>query len=124
MNHTDIHVGDILRIRDWDDMVAEFGVNSYGCVDSFPGFTPSMKYLCGETFTVANISPTSCGGVVRLRSVEKLEAIRQSNIEWFISSVMVEPIEYDTPDESYEPISINELKGFLNSNAVEVNNGR
>lgn len=123
MRLEDIHVGDVLRIRQWDDMEAEFGVNSCGGVDSFPFFFSNMKYLCGETFTVANISPTTRDGVVRLRSVEKLEAIRYTNIEWFISSDMVEPIEYDAPDESYEPISINELKGYLNPNADEVNNG-
>lgn len=123
MRLEDIHVGDILRIRDWDDMEAEFGLDVYGNIKCpFLHFDVDMKYLCGKFITVADVT---CDGY--LYSKEKYELPdyweNSADYSWSLLSDMVEPIEYDTPDESYEPISINELKGFLIPNADEVNNG-
>ena len=38
----EFNIGDILRIRDYEDMKA----------DHILGFVPDMKYLCGQRFTV------------------------------------------------------------------------
>lgn len=48
-----IRVGDMIRIRDWDDMKAEFG-EYYGgiAVTDATLFVPSMKNFCGQEFTV------------------------------------------------------------------------
>ena len=48
-----IRVGDTIRIRDWDDMKAEFGEN----FDDIPVtdhtlFVCGMKIFCGQEFTV------------------------------------------------------------------------
>lgn len=48
-------VGDVLRVRQWDDMANEFGYTNpchdeIKCLDIF---VEEMKYLCGKTFTVA-----------------------------------------------------------------------
>lgn len=60
MRLEDIHIGDVLQVRDWDDMALEFGEK-----DGFQGrvvltspavFIPSMRYLCGRVFTVSNIN--------------------------------------------------------------------
>lgn len=51
----DIHIGDILLVRQWDDMVLEFGVTDKGCIDTGYGFDESMKDLCGEQFQVTKI---------------------------------------------------------------------
>ena len=50
------NVGDVLKIRQWDDMVAEYGYNVEGCVINVPcGFITRMRDLCGKRFTVQNI---------------------------------------------------------------------
>ena len=40
-------VGDFVRIRQWNDMVRDFGVTPFGIPCSF-GFTSSMRFLCGK----------------------------------------------------------------------------
>lgn len=53
-------VGDICRIREWDDMFAEFGGgNEY--IDCDFSFVSSMKYLCGKTFTIAEMHARNLG---------------------------------------------------------------
>lgn len=109
MRLEDIHVGDILRIKDWDDMEAEFGLTRSGSIMCQCGFLPEMKYLCGKVFTVKSIEPGY------LRSVEGYEIYGLGRI-WGVSSDMVEPLSFsvDTADESYTSISLNELRDFLN----------
>lgn len=41
-------VGELVRIRQWDDMVKEFGTTSIGSVDCKCQFTTKMKPLCGK----------------------------------------------------------------------------
>ena len=51
MKLEDIHIGDVLQVRDWDDMALEFGehVGAYGTTGyiftSPVRFVYSMKYL-------------------------------------------------------------------------------
>lgn len=47
------NVGDVLQIRQWDDMVAEFGVDESGSIEVPHHFVPEMRGLCGQRFTVA-----------------------------------------------------------------------
>lgn len=48
-------VGDIVRIREWDDMEDEFGVDFSGAIKCNGVFTPSMRYLCGLELQIASI---------------------------------------------------------------------
>ena len=48
-------VGDELRIRVWDDMEAEFGLNKNGNINCLLHFTQSMRDHCGKNFTVSEI---------------------------------------------------------------------
>lgn len=61
MRLEDIRVGDVLRIRDWDDMALEFGEKDGNqgkiILTYLACFITPMKYLCGRTFTVSDISP-------------------------------------------------------------------
>lgn len=54
-------VGQKVRIRDWNDMVKEFGVNGFGDVLCKIRFCESMKDLCGKYFTIEDIQNTSQG---------------------------------------------------------------
>ena len=55
MRDEDIHIGDVLRIRQWDDMANEFGINECGDIDCRYCFTTTMIHMCGKQFTVSNI---------------------------------------------------------------------
>lgn len=73
-------VGDILRVRDWDDMERQFGCNIDGDIDCEFTFTNEMSYMCGMTFTVANIDNHS-------REFSSVEGIEEN---YAISSDMLE----------------------------------
>ena len=49
-------VGDRVRIRQWDDMVKEFGVDFTGDIKCTRWFTPLMKHLCGRIATIKSMS--------------------------------------------------------------------
>lgn len=51
----DIHIGDIVRVRQWDDMLNEFGVDEHKKIKSLARFSEQCKYLCGRQLTVMNI---------------------------------------------------------------------
>ena len=54
-------VGDKVRVRKWDDMVKEFGVDGDGDIDcnSHTCFIKSMKGLCGKEFVVEEVEANS-----------------------------------------------------------------
>lgn len=45
-------VGDIVQIRQWDDMVKKFGVNYYGAIqcNNYCSFVGEMKKYCGKNY--------------------------------------------------------------------------
>lgn len=45
-------VGDIVQIRQWNDMVKEFGVNYYGVIrcNNYCSFVGEMKKYCGKNY--------------------------------------------------------------------------
>ena len=57
-------VGELVRIRQWDDMVKEFGTRSTGSVNCRCLFTKGMKPLCGK---YAEIKDLRVDGIVFLR---------------------------------------------------------
>lgn len=60
-------VGDVLRIREWDDMASEFEASYAAIMTPKYAFVANMRYMCGEVFTVASIN--GC----RYKSVEGIE---------------------------------------------------
>ena len=51
-NYPTYNVGDQVTIRQWDDMIAEFGLNECESIAVPESFTLSMKAHCGKTFTI------------------------------------------------------------------------
>lgn len=92
MKLEDIRVGDELRIRQWDDMVDEFGIDYFGAIPVRLGFNKSMAYMCGEKFTVSAIDGYC------LSSIEKIEYKSDDTDYWYISADMLEPIMDELPD--------------------------
>lgn len=98
MKLEDIHIGDVVRIRQYEDMVREFGERRGGntrWINIPCPFVDTMKYLCGQTFTV---SETYSFGRIVL----------DGDVGWMITADMVEPAEQieSTTDEPYEYIDI------------------
>lgn len=87
MKPEDIKIGDRLRVREWEDMVEEFGDDGYDIACDLT-FTQGMRYMCGMPFTVEEISSDSR----RFFSKEGIEN------HWSISADMLEPLEIDEPE--------------------------
>lgn len=46
-------IGDRVLIKQWNDMVAEYGVYKSGNIKTEPSFTPGMREYCGNIMTVS-----------------------------------------------------------------------
>ena len=84
----EFHVGDKCRIRQWDDMQAEFGLNSYGNINCQFTFIKDMSSLCGRPFTVRTKTPSG-----------SYYAKEDTDFGWSISADM---LEYDTDVQAEE----------------------
>lgn len=49
-------VGDKVRVRNWDDMVKDYGTKYDGSICIGPSFTVSMKEYCGKVITITGIN--------------------------------------------------------------------
>ena len=50
--HEIIKEGNIVKVRQWDDMKREFGLALDGAIDCFKKFTRNMREYCGETIRI------------------------------------------------------------------------
>ena len=98
MRDSDIEVGDVLRIRQWDDMASEYTavgndiyIYNYNHSRIIDTFVSSMCSLCGTVFTVLR-KEEHYNGSMRYESVEGFHN------KWAITAEMLEPLE-DTIDE-------------------------
>lgn len=59
-------VGDKVVVRDWDDMVAEYGKDPDGYIQT-PRFSfiPPMKEYCGKTFTILEVRYSNTAYILR-----------------------------------------------------------
>ena len=97
MEEKDIHVGDVLRIRSYEDMVDEYGCDKYGIIYSENScFSEGMSYLCGEQFTVSEITNDAWVNETFFLSKEGIEYFDSDGWHWYISAWMLEP--YDDTD--------------------------
>ncbi len=116
MKPKDIHIGDILRVRQWEDMEAEFGRSEFSLgstvfshIRTKIPFVPKMRHLCGTIVAVSDISQSSDF----ITSCVWPEG--EGSNQWVLSADMLEPAESPEDTTSYDPISTEELAKFLNS---------
>lgn len=50
-------VGDLVRIREWDDMCREFKHDGAG-IHVGEGFIREMRHLCGKIFRITHLAPS------------------------------------------------------------------
>ena len=104
----DIHVGDRVRIREWDDMAAEYkdvaGDTIY--LPSEIDFAPDMREYCGKEATIAKINTVVPGKYARIW-FENYDYW----CDWVFTNEMIELIDdvppYEITDEEFFKI----LKG-------------
>lgn len=87
-------VGDIVKIREWDDMLEEYGLNEWGSIRCTFHFVSEMKILCGQRFKVVDITYEREGINYRLAPID--EAINPAFIRRFNYSahMLKEDIKY------------------------------
>ena len=76
-------LGQRVRIRQWDDMEKEFGLNCLNSINCMYSFTKSMKNICGR---IAVITEIYINGKVELDFEDK-----SGNIDHVYSIDMIEP---------------------------------
>lgn len=99
MRDEDIHIGDTLRIRSYEDMKSEFGADEEGdiLINDGVSFIPKhMGYMCGKLFTVSNAEDDDGYGY-EYRSLQRVEGYGDSH--WCIKAWMLEP--YTDTEEFY-----------------------
>lgn len=67
------HVGDKLIVRDWDDMLDEFGMDDDGAIQCRYEFCELMRPLCGKPFTVKSVKKTDYHRSFICKSEERYE---------------------------------------------------
>ena len=98
MRDSDIHVGDVLKVRLWEDMSHEYVIDEYGnvIIPNEYSFIRAMKHLCGKALTVKEKRVTS-KGCMRYYSIENIEEF-DGECAWVITAGMLEPFEDETDE--------------------------
>lgn len=81
------NVGDVLQIRQWDDMVEEFGLDINGNIETPSSFTTGMKYLCGKKFTVAHVLPFDDGAYIAEEDIFQAWSIDEGMLEPYLQEL-------------------------------------
>lgn len=102
MKDEEIKIGDLVRVRQWNDMANEFEIDDDGDIyipqkDTY--FIEQMKNLCGKVLTVSNVY--GLHGEIVYEFTE--------NISWYLCSEMLEPY----TDEELVPATDDELLNLL-----------
>lgn len=78
------NIGDRVKIRQWDDMASEFGVDNDGDIMIIESFVTNMAHLCGRTATITK--------KIDDRVVELDYDDKSGDLAWEISIDMIEKI--------------------------------
>lgn len=84
--------GDVVRIRSYEDMEAEYDFNDYGirCPDEI-SFAKDMKYLCGREYTIEQIDLHEFRNRCEVVRFEDAEADPGRSVDnWIITTCMIE----------------------------------
>ena len=82
-------VGDKVRVREWGDMVEEYGLNSYGHINT-PGVVFS-KYVDKDL----------CGKEIVIREVDSDNTVAAEGYPYWLSTGALEPIEEEIKEEDW-----------------------
>lgn len=108
MRDSDIHVGDVLKVKMWEDISHEYVIDECGnvVIPNEYRFIPAMKHLCGKALTVKEKRVT-VRGCMRYYSAENVEEW-ENGCAWVITAGMLEPLEYEV--DEFEVATDEEIK--------------
>lgn len=75
-------VGDVVVVRDWDDMESEFGLYKSGNIKVPFSFTDTMRPLCGREIEIIGVE-TRFDGII---------SYQLGGVSWSISEQMLRPV--------------------------------
>lgn len=101
MRDEDIHIGDVLRVRQWDNMMREYGIDELGNINTKYVFPKHMQHFCGRRFQVTNLSNEVFG---KLYAGIIFDAVKPS--EYQFASDELEPLF----DEDWEVADDEQIK--------------
>lgn len=78
-------VGDLVRIREWDDMKREFGTDRFGSIITRCRFVPGMEHLCGQCAKITEINDEHV-------SLHFVNRDYKSDYVWHYDTSMIEPV--------------------------------
>jgi hypothetical protein len=84
----EIRVGDKVMVKDWNEMIEEFGTNERGNINCRGSFVANMKGLCGRKATVV--------AIIGQRVYLDIEGIKNTN--WVYTEEMLKPWEFTKAD--------------------------
>ena len=95
------NVGDIVIIRDWDDMVAEYGMtsNSLYITPDKLGFAPGMKSMCGNEYVICH------------RYIQPVKHKERYNLSGFEDRWVFSPGMFR--EDSDKPVDVDALRAIL-----------
>ena len=88
--------GDIVVVKDWDEMAQKYGYTSRNkqAIDCRFRFVREMRHLCGE---LASVTKETNGGQIYLKFLEEKPGIKYS---WVFSSDMLHLYEGDDDQDT------------------------
>lgn len=103
MVEIEFKVGDICRVREWDEMLKLDGSTGVDGRIHLPNkavcFIKEMRHLCGQTFTIREV--TDYNGVSRYYSLEGIEW-KDDGGRWIITPDMLELAIPESTDEDLD----------------------
>lgn len=101
------HVGDVVRIRDWDDMAREYGLRYDGFIECPKCvFNTEMRRYCGRQFTI--------------KSFDGIEVSGHGLSRWAITTYMIELVYRDREDFNDDTSDIESYLAEFNCNSPEI----
>ena len=98
----EFNVGDLVRIRQWDDMVAQY--DAHGWINTHVYvFVRDMRYLCGKEFVITSIK----------HQVNDVYEVFGHGAHWHITNEMIELVE---EDDIYDSEEIENFLGTIHIN--------
>lgn len=74
--------GDRVRVREWDDMANEFGLNEFGDIETEYIFIHAMANLCGKSATVIDILSDDFVQTIRIKPDDKYINDEDDELDW------------------------------------------
>lgn len=102
MAECEFHVGDVVQIKSYDEILSEF-CDEDGSINVPHGWAPDMEQLCGEVCTISRICNSL--GKPYIHTEERIEYARggYSDNYWYISTRLLKRVDQKA-DQSSDPV--------------------